>query len=60
MKVVHCFLSALRAVVFVVIAIVADKGKRLLDVVLVNLLHNGNRLDLTVSLEDFTEFLFIP
>ncbi len=60
MEVADSLVSALRTVGFVVQAIIADKGKRLLDVILASLFLNSDRLDLSVSLEDFTEGLLIP
>ena len=59
-KIVDSLLSALRAVIFVVLAIIADESEGLLNVVLVNLLHHGDGLDLTVSLEDLDELLLVP
>ena len=59
-EVADSLLSALRAVVFVVLTIIADESKRLLDVVLVNLFKDCNGLDLTVFLEDFSEILLVP
>ena len=59
-EVADSLLSALRAVVFVVLTIKADESKRLLDVFLVNLFLDCDGLDLTVSLEDFSESLHVP